>query len=141
MTAAMKAKDTEKTAALRMVKAAIMVKEKESAKDDAELGDEATLKILQTLVKQRKDSIEQYGKAGREDLIAKEQSELTIIESYLPQSASAEVIEQAVNEAIAEVNAASAKDMGAVMKVVQVKLKGKNPDNKVVSDLVKSRLQ
>ena len=139
LTAAMKAKDAGKTGALRMVKAAIMVREKEKAQDTI-LTDEETTKVLQSLVKQRRDSIEQYEKAGRADLSQKEAEELKYIESYLPQAASREEIERAVNEAIAETGADSPKEMGAVMKAVQAKLAGRNADGKTVSDLVKTVL-
>ena len=139
LTAAMKAKDAEKTGALRMVKAAIMVREKEKAQDTI-LTDEETTKVLQSLVKQRRDSIEQYEKAGRADLSQKEAEELKYIEFYLPQAASKEEIELAVTQAIAETGASSPKDMGAVMKAAQAKLAGRNADGKTVSELVKARL-
>lgn len=139
LTTAMKAKDTGKTGALRMVKAAIMTREKEKAQG-AVLSDDETMKVLQSLVKQRRDSIEQYEKAGRTDLSQKEQEELKFIESYLPQAASKEEIEQAVSEAIAETGASSAKEMGAVMKAAQAKLAGRSADGKTISELVKARL-
>src|SRR5437016_6216344 len=93
MTAAMKAKDTARTSTLRMVKAAIMHREKEGG---AALTDEDVTKLLRSQVKQRRDSVEQYQKAGRQDLVDKEQAELAIIEAYLPQGASSEEIDQAV---------------------------------------------
>ncbi len=139
LTAAMKAKDAGKTGALRMVKAAIMVREKEKAQDTV-LTDEETTKVLQSLVKQRRDSIEQYEKAGRADLSQKEAEELKYIESYLPQAASREEIERAVSEAIAETGASSPKEMGAVMKAVQAKLAGSSADGKTLSELVKVAL-
>ena len=139
LTAAMKARDAEKTSALRMVKAAIMVREKEK-EQGAVISDEETTKILQSLVKQRRDSIEQYEKAGRAELAEKEKTELVVIETYLPQAASAEEIERAVTEAIAETGALSPKDMGAVMKAVMPKLAGKNADGRAVSDAVKAKL-
>lgn len=139
MTAAMKAKDADKTGALRMVKAAIMVREKEQ-EQGAVLSDADTMKVLQTLVKQRRDSIEQYEKASRTDLADKEKVELKVIETYLPQAASREDIEQAVAQAVTETGATSAKEMGAVMKAVQAKLQGRNADNKIVSELVKAAL-
>ncbi len=139
LTAAMKARDAEKTGALRMVKAAIMMREKEKTQDTV-LTDEETTKVLQSLVKQRRDSIEQYEKAGRADLRQKEAEELKYIEAYLPKAASTEEIERAVSEAIAETGASSPKEMGAVMKAAQAKLAGRNADGKTVSELVKARL-
>jgi len=137
MTAAMKAKDADRTSTLRMVKAAIMNREKEGA---GELTDEDVLKLLRSQVKQRRDSVEQYEKAGRQDLAAKEAAEIAVIESYLPQAASAAEIDQAVGEAVAETGATSPKDMGAVMKSVMAKLAGKNADGRAVSEAVKKRL-
>ena len=140
LTAAMKAKDAEKTSALRMVKAAIMVREKEK-EQGAVISDEEATKILQSLVKQRRDSIEQYEKAGRAELAEKEKTELAVIETYLPQAASAEEIERAVAEAIAETGATGMKEMGAVMKAAQAKLAGKTADGRKLSETVKSKLQ
>ncbi|HKP39264.1 MAG TPA: GatB/YqeY domain-containing protein [Pyrinomonadaceae bacterium] len=137
MTAAMKAKDAARTSTLRMVKAAIMNREKEGG--DA-LTDEDVLKLLRTQVKQRRDSVEQYQKASRQDLAEKEQAEITVIESYLPQSASQDEIDSAVTAAIAETGASSMKDMGAVMKAAMAKLAGKNADGKAVSETVKAKL-
>src|SRR5256886_6045446 len=137
MTAAMKAKDAARTSTLRMVKAAIMHREKEGG--DA-LTDEDVMKLLRSQMKQRRDSVEQYQKAGRQDLVDKEQAELAIIETYLPQAASQEDIDQAVANAIAESGASSMKDMGAVMKAAMANLAGKNADGKAVSEAVKSKL-
>jgi uncharacterized protein YqeY len=106
----------------------------------SELDDEDMQKLLRSLVKQRRDSIEQYEKGGRQELADKEKSEIDIIETYLPQAASAEVIEQAVVAAIAETGASSMKDMGKVMKAVQAALAGKNADGRVVSEAVKAKL-
>ena len=137
MTAAMKAKDAARTSTLRMVKAAIMHREKEGG---GELADEDVLKLLRSQTKQRRDSVEQYQKAGRQELADKETAEIAVIEAYLPQAASAAEIEQAVSEAIAETSAASMKDMGAVMKIAIAKLTGKNADGKLVSETVKKKL-
>ena len=137
MTVAMKAKDAARTSTLRMLKAAIMNREKEGG--DA-LTDEDVTKLLRSQMKQRRDSVEQYRKAGRQDLVDKEQAELAIIETYLPQAASQEDIDQAVANAIAETGASSMKDMGAVMKATMAKLAGKNADGKAVSEAVKARL-
>ncbi len=137
LTAAMKAQDAQRTSTLRMVKAAMMNRKIEKG---SELDDEEMQKLLRSLVKQRRDSIEQYEKAGRQELVDKEQAEITVIETYLPQAASAREIEAAVAAAIAETGASSIKDMGKVMKAVQAALAGKNADGKVVADTVKAKL-
>ena len=137
MTAAMKAKDASRTSTLRMVKAAIMNREKESG---TPIDDEDVLKLLRSQVKQRRDSVEQYQKANRQDLAEKETTEIAVIESYLPQAASAEEIDEAVVEAIAETGATSMKDMGAVMKASMAKLAGKNAEGRFVSETVKKKL-
>lgn len=138
LTEAMKAKDANRVSVLRMVKASLMNKEIEKR---ADLTEEEAMKMLQSMVKQRKDSIEQYINAGRNDLAEKEQSELGVIEQYLPQNASAEDIAQAVTEAIAETGASSMREMGVVMKAAQAKLAGKTVDGKALSETVKSKLQ
>jgi uncharacterized protein YqeY len=137
MTAAMKAKDAARTSTLRMVKAAIMNREKENG---TAATDEEVLKLLRSQVKQRRDSIDQYQKAGRQELAEKETSEIAVIEAYLPQAASEAEIEQAVTAAIAETGATSMKDMGSVMKAVMPKLAGKNAEGRAVSDMVKKKL-
>jgi uncharacterized protein YqeY len=137
MTTAMKAKDAARTSTLRMVKAAIMHREKEGA---GGLSDEDVTKLLRSQLKQRRDSVEQYQRAGRQDLVDKETAEITVIEEYLPQGASESEIEQAVVAAIAEAGATSIKDMGAVMKASMAKLAGKNADGKIVSETVKRKL-
>ena len=137
MTAAMKAKDAARTSTLRMLKAAIMNREKEGV---GETTDEDVLKLLRSQLKQRRDSVEQYQKAGRQELVDKETAEITIIESYLPQAASAEEIAAAVAAAIAETGASSMKEMGAVMKAVRPRLEGKTVDGKALSEMVKARL-
>jgi hypothetical protein len=138
MTAAMKAKDADKTRTLRMVKAALMNRQIDAGH---ELTDEEVQKALQTLVKQRRDSIESYEKAGRAELAAKEAAEIAVIEVYLPQAATAGEIAAAVEAAVAESGASSIKDMGMVMKAALTKLAGKTTDGKAVSDAVKARLQ
>lgn len=140
LTAAMKAKDATRTGALRMVKAALMNEENKRGAS-YELTDEETLKTLQSLVKQRKDSIQQYAAAGRADLAEKEELELFVLEQYLPQAATQAEIEAAVAAAIAETGASSMKDMGAVMKATQAKLAEKTADGKLVSETVKAKLQ
>ena len=137
LTAAMKAQDAARTSTLRMVKAAIMNRQIEKG---SELDDDETQKLLRSLVKQRRDSIEQYEKAGRQELVDKEQAEINVIEAYLPQGASQAEIEAAVIAAIAETGATSMKDMGKVMKATQAALAGKNADGKAVSEAVKTRL-
>jgi len=137
LTAAMKAQDAARTSTLRMVKAAMMNRQIEKG---SELDDDDMQKLLRSLVKQRRDSIEQYEKAGRQELVDKEQAEVDVIEGYLPQAASQDEIEQAVVAAIAETGAASIKDMGKVMKAAQVALAGKNADGRTVSEIVKSKL-
>jgi len=137
MIAAMKAKDAERTSTLRMIKAAITNREKDGG---AEITDEDVLKLLRTQVKQRRDSVEQFEKGGRQELADKEKAEIVIIEAYLPQAASQDEIEQAVAAAISETGASSMKDMGAVMKATMAKLAGKNADGKMVSEAVKAKL-
>lgn len=137
LTAAMKAKDANRTSVLRMVKANLMNRQIEKG---SELTDEEIIKALQTLVKQRRDSVQQYEKAGRAELAEKEKSEITVIADYLPQAASKEEIEKAVDEAITETGASSIKERGAVMKAAQAKLAGKSADGKTVSETVKAKL-
>ena len=138
LTAAMKAKDPEKTGTLRMVKAALMNRQIDAGR---ELADDEVIKTLQSLVKQRRDSIESYEKAGRTELAAKEAVEIAVIENYLPQAATVEEIDAAVDAAIAETGASSMKDMGGVMKAALAKLAGRSADGKAVSDAVKAKLQ
>ena len=137
LTASMKAQDAPRTSTLRMVKAAMMNRQIEKG---GELDDDEMQKLLRSLVKQRRDSIEQYEKAGRQELVDKEQAEVAVIETYLPQGASAAEIEVAVQAAITETGATSMKDMGRVMKAVQAALAGKNADGKAVADAVKIKL-
>ena len=140
MTAAMKAKDANRLSVLRMAKAALM-NEQNKKGANYELNDEEITKVLQTLVKQRKDSIDQYEKAGRSELAEKEKSELSVLTDYLPQAASQEEIEKAVEEAIQETGASTMKEMGAVMKAAQAKLAGKSADGRLVSETIKAKLQ
>jgi uncharacterized protein YqeY len=137
LTVSMKAQEALRTSTLRMVKAAMMNRQIEKG---GELDDDEMSKLLRALVKQRRDSVEQYEKAGRQELADKEKAEIEIIEVYLPQSASPEEIENAVATAIAETGAASMKDMGKVMKAVQAALTGKNADGRMVSEIVKAKL-
>ena len=137
MTAAMKAKEAGRLSTLRMVKAAVQNREIEKG---GELTDEELTKALQSLVKQRRDSVEQYEKAGRTELAAKERAEIGVIEEYLPRAASHEEIERAVEEAVADTGAGSMKEMGAVMKAAQRRLAGQSADGRVVSEIIKARL-
>jgi uncharacterized protein YqeY len=137
LTASMKAQDSARTSTLRMVKAGIVNREIEKG---GELDDDEMAKLLRSMVKQRKDSVEQFKKAARPELVAKEQAEIQVIEAYLPQAASQDEIDQAVSAAIAETGAASLKDMGKVMKAAQAALAGKNADGRVVSETVKAKL-
>ena len=139
MTAAMKAKDPIRLSTLRMAKAAVMNEENKRGIGTI-LTDEEVSRILQSLVKQRKDSIEQFTNNGRTELAEKEQAELVVLEEYLPQAASAEEIAAAVESAIAETSASSMKEMGLVMKAALAKLAGKTADGKLVSETVKAKL-
>ena len=135
--AAMKAKDQVRLSSLRMLKAAIMNKGVEKGRD---LEDAEVVQVFGSLVKQRRDSIDQFAKAGRTDLVDKESAEIAVLEEYLPPAASTADIEAAVAAAIAETGAASAKDMGKVMKAVMPKLAGKNADGKAVNEAVRRKL-
>jgi uncharacterized protein len=137
LTAAMKAQAAARLSTLRMVKAALMNREIEQG---GELTDEEMTKLLQSLVKQRRDSVEQYEKGGRADLAAKERAEIGVIEEYLPQAATRGEIEQAVAAAIAETGASSMKEMGAVMKAAQARLAGRAADGRTMSEIVKGKL-
>jgi uncharacterized protein len=137
LTAAMKAKDTERLSVLRMMKAAVKNKEIELIK---ELEDAQVLPVLVSLIKQRKDSVEQFTKGGRPELAEKEAAEIKIIEDYLPAAVSDEEIERTVESVIAELSAVSIKDMGKVMKACMVKFAGRPVDGLKISTLVKSRL-
>ncbi len=138
MTAAMKAKDASRLSTLRMVKAAVQNREIEKG---GELSEEELTKALQSLVKQRRDSVEQYEKAGRAELAEKERAEIAVIEEYLPRAASREEVEAAVAAAIEETGATSMKEMGAVMKAAQARLAGRNADGRTVSEVVRAKLQ
>jgi uncharacterized protein len=134
---AMKAKDELTLSVLRMTKSALKLKEVDKM---APLTDLEGLQILQTLVKQRKESIEQFTQGGRQDLADKEAKEITIIERYLPAAPSDADMERAIAEAVAETGADSLKQMGAVVKAARAKLEGKAIDGKVLSDKVRDTL-
>jgi hypothetical protein len=134
---AMRSKDQLRLDVLRMMKSAVKLKEVEKMKalEEAEV-----IAVLNTLVKQRKDSIEQFRKGGREELAQKEEAEIKIIEEYLPAAASEDDIRRAVEQAVQETGAASMKDMGKVMKAALAHLAGKSADGARVSQLVKEKL-
>jgi uncharacterized protein len=137
MVAAMKAKNEARLGALRMMKAALKKHEIDSMKPL----DEATeMQVLNMLMKQRREAADMFRKGGREELAAKEEAELKLIESYMPASASEADLEAAVAAAIAETGATSAKQMGAVMKAAQAKLAGKRVDGKALSERVRAKL-
>src|SRR5678816_1128467 len=133
----MKSKDQLRLGVLRMMKSAVKLKEVEKMKP---LEDGEIISVLNTLVKQRKDSIDQFRKGGREELAQKEEAEIKVIEEYLPEAASDEDIRRAIEEAIQETSAASMKDMGKVMKATQARLAGKTLDGARVSQMVKEKL-
>jgi uncharacterized protein len=137
MTEAMRNKDQLRLGVLRMMKTAIKNKEIEKMKP---LDDVEAVAVLNTLVKQRKDSIDQFRKGGREELAQKEEAEIKIIEEYLPAAASEDDIRKAIEEAIQETGASSLKDMGKVMKATLGRLAGKSADGSRVSQLVKEKL-
>jgi uncharacterized protein YqeY len=137
LTTAMKTKDEFRLSVLRMVKSAIKYKETEKIRA---LDETESIQILQTLVKQRKESIDQFTKGGRQDLADKEAKELTIIESYLPAGASDAEMDAAISKAITETSATSIKQMGSVVKAAKAALEGKTVDGKALSDRVRSRL-
>jgi len=139
MTQAMRDKNANKLSTLRMAKAALMNEENKRGVGTV-LSDDEVSKVLLSLVKQRKDSIEQYESAGRTELAEKEQAELAVLEEYLPKAATAEEISAAVEAAVAETGASSMKDMGAVMKAALARLQGKTADGKLVSETVKAKL-
>ena len=137
LTAAMRAKDAMRLSTLRLVKANLMNRKIEKG---GELTDDEVIKALQTLVKQRRDSIEQYENAGRPELAAKEAAEIAVIDIYLPQSAAADEINAAVTAAVAETGASSMKDLGTLMKAAMAHLAGKSADGKLVSEAVRTKL-
>jgi uncharacterized protein YqeY len=137
LTAAMKSKEAERLSVLRMMKAAIRNKEIDSRQ---ELEDAQAMQVLVSLIKQHKDSIEQFTRGGRLDLVAKESAEIKIIEEYLPAAVSDEEIDKAVEEAVSETGATSVKDMGKVMKACMARFAGRPVDGNKVSALVKAKL-
>ena len=137
MVAAMKSRDEARLSALRMLKAALMKQKVDSPKP---LDEAAEIQVVKALIKQRIDAAEMFRKAGRDEQAAKEEAERVLLESYLPAGASLEEMDAAVADAMAETGATSLKQMGAVMKAVQARLKGKTVDGKLLSDKVRSLL-
>jgi uncharacterized protein YqeY len=137
LTSAMKTKDELRLSVLRMMKTALKNKQVEKM---AALEDTEAAQVLSTLIKQRRDSIEQFTQGGRADLAEKEQKEIAIIEPYLPARASDAEVDAAIAAAMAETGARSPKEMGAVMKNVMARLKGQSVDGKAVSERVKAKL-
>jgi hypothetical protein len=135
--AAMKAREEARLSALRMIKAALQKAHVDAPKP---LDDAADQQILKSLVKQRTDAADMFRKGGRVDMAEKEEAERKIIESYLPAGASEEEMLAAIDTALAETGATSAREMGAVMKAAQTKLAGKTVDGKLLSEKVKARL-
>jgi uncharacterized protein YqeY len=137
ITAAMKARDQARLAPLRMVKAALMNREVEKGRplDQAE-----SEQVIASLIKQRRDSVEQFAKGGRADLVARETAEIAVLEAYLPPPVDPAEVERAVDAAIAEAGATSAKDLGRVMKAVMNSLAGRTVDGRVVNEIVRRKL-
>ena len=136
---AMRAKDAQKLAVLRMLKSALKYSAIEKASAEAALDDAEAAQVIRKQVKQRQDSIESFEKGGRAELAAKEKEELAILRSYLPESIEGEALAKAVRDAIAEVGASSRAQMGAVMKALQSKLAGR-ADGKTLSQEVQRQL-
>jgi uncharacterized protein YqeY len=137
ITTAMRRQDAARLSALRMLKAALINRSVEKGRD---LDENEARQVVSALVKQRRDSIEQFTNGGRKDLADKEAAEIIVLESYLPPAADPAVIERAVAEAIAETGATNAKDMGRVMKAAMSRLAGQTIDGKAVNDLVRRKL-
>ncbi len=137
LTAALKAKDELRLSVLRMLKTALRNREVEKM---GPLDDADAIAVLRALIKQRREAVEEYTKVGRPDRAAQEEKEIAILEGYLPAAVSEDELRAAIEAAVAEVSAASAKDLGKVMKVVMGHFAGKNVDGKRVNELVRQRL-
>ena len=137
MVTAMKSREEARLSALRMIKAALMKYKADSPKP---IDEAVEMQILKQLIKQRIDAAEMFRQAGRTEQAEKEEAEKRLIESYLPAAASAEEVDAAIAEALAETGATSLKQMGVVMKGVQARLQGKTVDGKALSDKVRSKL-
>jgi uncharacterized protein YqeY len=134
---AMRAKDAVRLSALRMLKAALVNREVERGRP---LGDDEARQVVASLVKQRKDAIDQFTRGGRQDLVDKETVEMRLLESYLPQAADPALIERAVADAIDETGATSPKDIGRAMKAAMSRLAGQTVDGKAVNEMVRRKL-
>ncbi len=134
---AMRKQDSARLAPLRMLKAAFMNKSVERGRD---LDEAEERQVVSSLVKQRRDSIEQFAKGGRQDLVDKETAEIAVLEAYLPPAVDPAALDRAVTDAIAETGATSQKDMGRVMKAAMAKLAGQTVDGKTVNELVRRKL-
>src|SRR5262245_5440819 len=134
---AMRQHDQVRLSTLRMLKAALMNREVERGRA---LDATESQQVVTSLVKQRKDSIDQFTKGGRQDLVDKETAEIRVLEAYLPAAADPAVFDRAIAEAVQETGATSAKDMGRVMKAAMAKLTGLTVDGKTVSELVRAKL-
>jgi len=137
LAAAMRAREPNRLVALRMLKTALTNKSVEKGR---ELDTAESLQVIATLIKQRRESIEQFEKGGRHDLAAKEAAEIAVLEAYLPPPISEAELGALVDEAIADSGATSARDMGKVMKLVMNRVAGRTVDGRVVSDLVRRKL-
>jgi uncharacterized protein len=135
--AAMRAKDPLRLGALRMLKAALMNREVERG---GTIDDNEARQVVTSLVKQRKDAIEQFTRGGRRDLADKEMAEMRVLESYLPPAADPALVERAVADAITETGATSPKDVGRVMKAVMIRLAGQTVDGRTVNEIVRQKL-
>lgn len=137
ITAAMKAKDQARLSPLRMAKAALMNREVEKGRALEEQEAEA---VLASLIKQRRDSIEQFTKGGRDDLVARETAEIGVLEAYLPPPIDPAELERAVEQAIAETAASTTKDIGKVMKAAMSRLAGRTVDGRQVNEMARKKL-
>jgi len=135
---ATKARDQLRMNVIRMIKAAVMNKEMEMKKD---LDDAEMSRVMTTMIKQRRESVEQFEKGNRAELAAKEREEIAILESYLPQALSSDQLSIIVDAVIQQTGAQSLKEMGAVMKAVMARVAGQPVDGKQISDLVRAKLQ
>jgi uncharacterized protein len=135
---AMKAREAQRLAPLRMLKAALMNKEIERGRP---LGDAEDLQVVASLIKQRRESIEQFERGGREDLATRERLEIGVLEAFLPPAMAPDELERLVDDAVRETGATSAKDLGKVMKALMPRLAGAGVDGKAVNELVRSRLR
>lgn len=135
---AMKSRDQLRMDVIRMIKAAVLNKEVEQKKD---LDDAEMSRVMTTLIKQRRESVEHFEKAQRMELAAKERQEITIIEGYLPAALSTQELEAVIDSVLTETGSRSLKDMGAVMKAITARLTGQAVDGKQLSDLVRTKLQ